>query len=140
VTTDNPAVPGELIYVFATGLGPTNPSDQASGQVYQAGEFNSAAVPVDSILVSGVSGNILSSFLVPGLVGIYAVQFELSSAQPADPLTQLTIAQQAFVSNVVTFAVGAEPANLSTATGAARRPGGDPGGKANRGGKRSTGR
>ena len=97
-------------------------------------------MPVDSILVSGISGNILSSFLVPGLVGIYAVQFELSSAQPADPFTQLTIAQQAFVSNVVTFAVGPEPANLSTATGAARRPGGDPGGRNTRGGKKASGR
>ncbi len=140
VTTDNPAVPGELVYVFATGLGPTNPSDQASGQVYFGGEFNPAAVPVDSILVSGISGNIFSSFLVPGLVGIYAVEFQLSSAQPPDPLTQLTIAQQAFVSNVVTFAVGAEPANLVTATAAARRPGGNPSGKDARGGKRSTGR
>ncbi len=97
-------------------------------------------MPVDSILAGGISGNILSSFLVPGLVGIYAVQFELSSAQPVNPLTQLTIAQQAFVSNVVTFAVGPEPGNLATATGAARRPGGDEAGKTNRGGKRSTGR
>ncbi len=140
VTTDNPAAPGELVYVFATGLGPTSPSDQASGQVYQGGEFNSAAVPVDSILAGGISGNIFSAFLVPGLVGIYAVEFQLSSAQPTDAQTQLTIAQQAFVSNVVTFAVGPEPANLATATGAARRPGGNPNGKASRGGKRSTGR
>jgi len=139
-TTDNPAVPGELVYVFATGLGPTNPSDQSSGQVFRAGEFNPAAIPVDSILVAGISGNIFSSSLVPGLVGIYAVTFQLSSAQPPDPLTQLTIAQQAFVSNVVTFAVGPEPANLVTATGATRRPGGNPSGNAGRGGKRATGR
>jgi uncharacterized protein (TIGR03437 family) len=139
VTTDNPAVPGEVIYVFATGLGPTAPSDQASGQVYFGGELNPSAVPVDSILADGVSGNILSSFLVPGLVGTYAVQFELSSAQPADPATQLTIAQQAFVSNVVTFAVGAEPANLVTATAGARRPGGSHGSTV-RTGKRATGR
>ena len=139
VTADNPAVPGEVVYVFATGLGPTNPSDQASGQVYFGGEFNPAAVPVDSILAGGVSGNILSSALVPGLVGIYAVYFELSSAQPTDALTQLTIAQQAFVSNVVTFAVGPEPANLATATGSARRPGASSA-KPTRGGKRATGR
>jgi uncharacterized protein (TIGR03437 family) len=139
VTTDNPAVPGELVYVFATGLGPTFPADQSSGEVYQGGEFNPAAVPVDSILAGGISGNIMSSFLVPGLVGIYAVQFEISSGQPVDPATQLTIAQQAFVSNVVTFAVGAEPANLATATGAARRPGGSRG-ISSRGGKRNTGR
>jgi len=140
VTTDNPAVPGELVYVFATGLGPTYPSDQASGQVYFGGEVNPPAVPVDSILAAGVSGNIFSSVLVQGLVGIYAVTFQLSSAQPPDPLTQLTIAQQAFVSNVVTFAVGQEPSNLVNATASSRRPGGNPSGQAARGGKRATGR
>jgi uncharacterized protein (TIGR03437 family) len=120
VTADNPAVPGETVYVFATGLGPTTPPDQSSGKIYTGGEFNPPAVPVDSILAGGVSANILSASLVPGLVGVYAVEFQLSSAQPTDSLTQLTIAQQAFVSNVVTFAVGAEPAILATATGAGR--------------------
>ncbi len=42
VTTDNPAVPGEFLYVFATGLGPTSPSDVQTGQVYQGGELNPA--------------------------------------------------------------------------------------------------
>jgi uncharacterized protein (TIGR03437 family) len=140
VTTDNPAAPGEVVYVYATGLGPTYPSDQASGRVYTGGEFYPAAVPVDSILASGVSASILSSFLVPGLVGIYAVEFELLNSQPTDPLTQLTIAQQAFVSNVVTFAVGPEPPSLVTATGAARQPGGGQKAAPAAGGKRSTGR
>ena len=47
--------------------------------------------------------------LVPGTAGVYSVIFQLSNAQPADPATQLTIAQQAFVSNVVTFPVVASP-------------------------------
>ena len=35
VTSDNPAVPGELLYVYATGLGVTNPNDQNTGEVFQ---------------------------------------------------------------------------------------------------------
>jgi uncharacterized protein (TIGR03437 family) len=117
VTTANPAVPGETIYVFATGLGPTTPSDQDTGQIFVGGTSNPPAVPVDSILAGGVSANILNSALVPGLVGVYSVQFQLSNAQATDAETELTIAQQAFVSNVVTFAVGPAP----TATAALRQ-------------------
>jgi hypothetical protein len=56
--------------------------------------------------------------LVPGSVGVYAVEFQLNSGLAPNPLTQLTIAQQAFVSNVVTFAVTSAPAYLLNATAA----------------------
>jgi uncharacterized protein (TIGR03437 family) len=118
VTSDNPAIPGEIVYLLATGLGPTTPSDIDTGKVYQGGENNPPAVPVDSILVGGTSANILNVSLMPGLVGVYSVQFQLSQALTTDLTTQATIAQQAFVSNVVTFAVVAPP----TATSSARKP------------------
>lgn len=118
VTPDNPAVPGEVVYVFATGLGPTNPSDIDTGKVYRGGENNPPAVPVDSILVGGTAANIMNVALVQGTVGVYSVQFQLSQALNTDLTTQATIAQQAFVSNVVTFAVIAPP----TATSSARKP------------------
>jgi uncharacterized protein (TIGR03437 family) len=40
VTLNNPASPGEFVYLFATGLGPTNPADQDTGQVFQGGSAN----------------------------------------------------------------------------------------------------
>ncbi|HWF08169.1 MAG TPA: hypothetical protein VG297_06885 [Bryobacteraceae bacterium] len=119
VTGDNPAVPGEIVYLLATGLGPTNPSDIDTGKVYQGGENNPPAVPVDSILVGGTAANIMDVTPMPGTVGVYSVQFQLSQALTTDLNTQATIAQQAFVSNVVTFAVVAPP----TATSSARKPG-----------------
>ena len=122
VSTANPAVPGEIIYVFSTGLGPTNPNDQESGKIYTGGEFNPPAVPVDSILAGGISANILSATLAPGLVGVYSVIFQLSNAQTLDTLTQLTIAQQATVSNVVTFAVGTGPGSGATAAAVPAAP------------------
>ena len=42
---------------------------------------------------------------MPGAVGVYEVQLELNSSMPTDPLTQLTIAQDVYVSNIVTFPV-----------------------------------
>ena len=119
VTTDNPALPGETLYVLSTGLGPTTPSDQDTGKIYTGGESNPPLTPGDSIQVAGTAANIISAFLVPGTVGIYAVEFQLSTTQPANSATQMTIAQQIFISNVVTFAVGTPPA---TPTAAARRP------------------
>jgi hypothetical protein len=40
-----------------------------------------------------------------GSVGVFQVQLELNSDLPTDPLTQLTIAQFVYVSNIVTFPV-----------------------------------
>ena len=106
VTTDNPAVPGEFLYVFATGLGPTSPSDVQTGQVYQGGELNPPFTFVDSILTGGQTAYQVNVSLAPGTVGVYFVEFLLSTGITAtNNQTQLTIAQQSFVSNVVTFAV-----------------------------------
>ena len=63
------------------------------------------ATPVDSILTGGTTANPVSVGLVPGTVGVYYVQFLLNAGLGSDKLTQMTIAQQAFVSNVVTFPV-----------------------------------
>jgi uncharacterized protein (TIGR03437 family) len=106
VTTDNPAVPGEMLYVLATGLGVTTPQTVDTGQVYQGGSaLNPLVAPVDSILTGGTTANPVSVGLVPGTVGVYYVQFLLNSGLASNQSTQMTIAQQSFVSNVVTFPV-----------------------------------
>jgi hypothetical protein len=105
VSNDNPAVPGEMLYVFATGLGVTTPETVDTGQVFRGGSMNPLAVPVDSVLTAGTTANPVSVGLVPGTVGVYYVQFLLNSGLGSNRSTQLTIAQQAFVSNVVTFPV-----------------------------------
>ncbi len=105
VTDSNPAVPGEMLYVFATGLGVTSPASADTGQVFAGGSAYPLATPVDSILTGGTSANPVSVGVVPGTVGVYYVQFLLNSGIGANAATQLTIAQQAFVSNVVTFPV-----------------------------------
>jgi uncharacterized protein (TIGR03437 family) len=105
VSNSNPAVPGEMLYVLATGLGVTSPETVDTGRVFRGGSMYPLAVPVDSILTGGTTANPVSVGLVPGTVGIYYVQFLLNSGLASNKLTQMTIAQQAFVSNVVTFPV-----------------------------------
>lgn len=60
---------------------------------------------MDSILTGGTTANVVSVGLLPGTVGVYYVQFQLNSGLASNTATQMTIAQQAFVSNVVTFPV-----------------------------------
>jgi uncharacterized protein (TIGR03437 family) len=120
VTNDNPAIPNEIVYVFATGLGPTDPADTGTGQVFQGGSMNPPATPVDSILTGGSAANILSAALVPGMIGVYSVQFQLNGGISTNLQTQLTIAQQAFVSNVVVFPVVAPPTTSTSSV--AKRP------------------
>ena len=53
----------------------------------------------------GRTANVLAAGLKPGMVGVYEVQLQLNSDLPTNPQTQLTIAQDIYVSNIVTFAV-----------------------------------
>lgn len=110
-TVDNPTQPSEVVYTYATGLGITNPSAGSYTGVFAKGPYNPLAIPVDSILVGGDSANIISSSLVPGQVGVYQVVFQLPSSSTTNPLTELTIAQQLFVSNIVTFPLTVPPSN-----------------------------
>jgi uncharacterized protein (TIGR03437 family) len=105
VTADNPAIPGEALYTFSTGIGPTNPADIPSGFIYRGGNDNPPQVYVDSILCQGLVATPMNVALVPDTVGIYYVEFALSPSLVTNVLSQLTIAQQLFVSNVVTFPV-----------------------------------
>ncbi len=127
VDDNDPAVPGEMLYTFATGLGVTNPADVDTGRVFPGGSANPPAVFVDSILTAGSTANVVSVGLLPGAVGVYYVQFQLNSGLASNKATQMTIAQQAFVSNVVTFPVAVpglvtrlvvQPDSLSVKAGA----------------------
>jgi uncharacterized protein (TIGR03437 family) len=108
ITEDNPALPGETIVVYATGLGLITPSEAQSlvrmGVKYEGPELNEPLEFVSS-LAGGKTANVLATGLKPGMIGIYEVHLELNSGQTTDPLTQVTIAQSQYVSNVVTIPV-----------------------------------
>ena len=115
VTEDNPAVPGETIIVMGTGLGNVKPEEayyqQVTGRAYDGVVLNDPVEFVSS-RAAGKTANVLSAGLLPGTVGLYQVVLELNSDLPTNPQTQLTIAQDIYVSNIVTFAVlNKNPAN-----------------------------
>jgi len=108
VTEDNPAMPGETIVIFATGLGLIKP-EQANamvrtGYTYEGPAFNEPREFVSS-MAGGKTANVLACGMKPGAIGIYEVHLELNSAQPTNPMTQLTISQSDKVSNIVTIPV-----------------------------------
>lgn len=109
VTTENPAVPGEIISIYATGLGLVEPDAAAAaaqtGIQYEGPAQNAPTQPVDNAQVGGSTANVLNAGLIPGMIGIYEVQLQISSALVSNPLTQLFIAQNVFTSNIVTIPV-----------------------------------
>jgi uncharacterized protein (TIGR03437 family) len=108
ITEANPAVPGETIIVYATGLGLVQPQAAvdvlATGFKYAGPELNWPNAPIDAI-AGGKTANVLFAGMKQGSVGLYELKLQLNSDIPTNPQTQLTIAQQVYVSNIVTFAV-----------------------------------
>jgi hypothetical protein len=118
VTTLNPAIPGETIYVYATGLGAVSPQRAAdaavTGTKYFGPELNTPN-PVRisdglsgtvSSLVGGSTANVISAGLQPGAHAVYKVVLELSPGlQVTGPFAQLTISQHIYTSNVANLPV-----------------------------------
>jgi hypothetical protein len=117
VTANNPAVPGELIIVYATGLGLVGPEPALAsiqdGVPYNGPTLNEPNQSVSSI-IGGSTGNVLFAGLQEGAIGIYQVVLQLSGNLPTNPLTQLTIAQNIYTSNIVTIPVFAPSTTAGT--------------------------
>jgi hypothetical protein len=104
VTPENPAQPGETIFVYSTGLGLPNPTDDVQTGIKYKGGSNQ---PINfvSALAGGKTANVLFAGLQKDMIGVYRVDLELNSGLTTDSLTQLTIAQDVYVSNIVTIPV-----------------------------------
>jgi uncharacterized protein (TIGR03437 family) len=108
ITESNPAKPGETILIYATGLGIVQPDEAKfsvfNGRKYRGPELNAPNAPVDSI-AGGKTANVLYAGLKPGMIGVYELRLQLNPDIPTNPQTQLTIAQDIYISNIVTFPV-----------------------------------
>ena len=89
-------------------LGLVRPDDafnaQHTGIKYRGPELNQPNAFVSS-LAGGKTANVLYSGLKIGSVGVFEVHLELNSDIPTNSGTQLTIAQDVYVSNIITFPV-----------------------------------
>jgi uncharacterized protein (TIGR03437 family) len=108
VTQDNPALPGETILIYATGLGVIKP-DLARLAVRTGTQYSGPVLNEPLAFVSSMAGtktaNVLYAGMKTGTFALYEVHLELNTAQPTNPLTQLTISQDVYVSNIATFPV-----------------------------------
>jgi uncharacterized protein (TIGR03437 family) len=108
VTPQNPALPGETILIYATGLGVVKP-DLARLAVKTGSKYDGLVLNEPLAFVSSMAGgktaNVLYTGMKNGTFALYEVHLELNSSQPTNPLTQLTIAQDIYVSNIATIPV-----------------------------------
>ncbi|MFN7995485.1 MAG: hypothetical protein U0Q18_17880 [Bryobacteraceae bacterium] len=123
ITVNNPAVPGETIVVYATGLGLPVLTDSPpvkkyviTGQPYEGSADNTPQQFVSS-LTNNKTANVIGAGLAPGMIGVYQVNLQLNTSLTTDPATQLTIAQNSYVSNIVTFPLLATPTVASVSCG-----------------------
>ena len=112
VSDENPAIPGETVVVFATGLGLTNPLPSSEG--LESGEITPNTPLFEAPLLSENTVSSLAAEktasvefvgLMPGFVGVFQLNLRLNSDLPDLPTAALTIAQRTFVSNVITFPI-----------------------------------
>ncbi len=107
VTTENPAAANELINIFGTGLGIL-----ANGQGSPAGYPYYGPVPnsVDqanfvSATLGGSTAQVVNAGFPYGSIGIYQIELQMPAGLTTNSAAQLYIAQNAFVSNIVTIPV-----------------------------------
>jgi uncharacterized protein (TIGR03437 family) len=77
VTLSKPAAAGEILSVFATGLGPTRPGVDP-GQPFPASPLQAVNSPVE-VMVNGKSAEVLAAVGYPGAIGGYQVNFRVPS-------------------------------------------------------------
>src|SRR5258708_19063107 len=80
VTASKPAAAGEILSLFATGLGPTRPGVDP-GQPFPASPLQDVNSPVE-VIVNGKSAEMLAAVGYPGAVGGYQVNFRVPSDAP----------------------------------------------------------
>ena len=124
ITAANPALPGETINVYATGLGLICSSPVVNGfcsvipdpglsVIVDGAKYTGPAANAPfadvSALVAGTSATVISASLIPGQIGVYVVQLEINSSVTPDALAQATLSQGLSTSNIVTIPIGSPP-------------------------------
>jgi len=92
ISREAPAVAGEIIVVYATGLGRVAP-DTITGKI-ASGAATIVARSQLQILLDGVAcpaPNVLYAGLAPGFAGLYQINLKLPSSLPLNPEIRLVI-------------------------------------------------
>ncbi len=123
ITTSNPAVPGEFITIYTTGLGAPTNSVGSNGTiplvtnpptVFEPAPTDGYAYPgpannvIQTQLTTSVgnsAGVVVLASLIPGTVGVYKITVQIPSSLPANPQTLMTIFGGVYGTNTVTIPV-----------------------------------
>ena len=95
VSAAAPANPGEIIVIFAVGLGRTSP-DTTSGKI-DSFPAPIVALPQFQVLLAGTAvpaANVLYAGLAPGFAGLYQINLVVPADVPANPEIRLSAAGQ----------------------------------------------
>lgn len=98
-----PAERGEVISIFCTGLGATNPPMQ-EGQPAGTSPL-SETITRPLVMIGGIPAEVLFSGLAPGFVGLYQVDVVVPAGVQPGSEVELTLSQNGVPSNTVTIAV-----------------------------------
>jgi uncharacterized protein (TIGR03437 family) len=108
VTQTNPAVPGEIIVMYATGLGLPVLTDTVQSLIQTGVQYPSngpATVPQNfvSSTAGGSTADVIQATMQPGSVGGNEILVHLNSQLVSSTTTLIDIAQNSFTSNQVSF-------------------------------------
>jgi uncharacterized protein (TIGR03437 family) len=78
ITASSPAAPGEVVVIYATGLGAVSPTP-ADGAAAGASQTPTKAV----VTVGGIAAGVQYSGMAPGFVGLYQVNVQIPASVPA---------------------------------------------------------
>ncbi len=107
VTSESPAKAGEILVLWAAGLGAINAGD-ATKTPLAGVPYDGPDAPVLSPVTATVDGRpveVLSAILPQGAIGVYEVRILLPSDLSADEKMQLLISQDGRLSNTVTIPI-----------------------------------
>jgi uncharacterized protein (TIGR03437 family) len=103
VDSANPAKAGDVVVVYCTGLGATNPAAR-SGEAAPADPLAKVTTPVE-VLIGGQKGVVHYAGLTPGFVGLYQVNVQIPSGVTPGASVPLVISQDGVPSNTVTLGI-----------------------------------
>ena len=103
VTLDSPAGRGELLTVYGTGFGPTDPVRPVGFAVPQTPPF--LLLDAASVLVGDAVLTAENAFAIPGSVAVDAVQFRLGDGAPSATNAPLSVSINGQQSNTVLLPV-----------------------------------